>query len=62
MPEYSVRFITSITAKSPKDLARRVEKIETAMTMAIGKKVHAYDYGELENKKTVVRPKQVEED
>ena len=61
MPEYAVRFITKITAKSPKDLERRVEKIENAMSMAIGKRVYAHDYGVLENKKTIVRPEQAED-
>lgn len=52
MTEYICSFYTTISAKSKKDLERKAEKIETAMTFAIGKKVHRHgwiDKKELEN-------------
>lgn len=50
MTEYSVLFVTKISAKNKKDLERKAEKHEEILTKALRKPVHAYGYGEIEKK------------
>lgn len=44
MTEYGVFFYTKISAKSQKDLERRVERLEQSMSMSIGRRVYAHGY------------------
>ena len=53
MTNYMVFFMTPISAKSEKDLSRKTERIENAMTMAIGKRVQAHGYAEIEEKEQI---------
>lgn len=50
MTEYSVLFVTKITAKSKKDLERKAEIHEEILTKALRKPIYAYRYGEIEKK------------
>jgi len=53
MVEYSVLFATKITAKNKEDLYRKADIHAEQMTKCLRKPVYAYQYGELEVKKTV---------
>ena len=53
MVEYSVLFAVKMTAKNPKDLARKVEPVEEKLSKCLNKRVWAYQYGELVKKDVV---------
>lgn len=53
MTEYAVKFGVTISAKSKDDLYRKAEKVAQQMSMCVGKKVYALEWGELETKKVV---------
>ena len=53
MTEYAVFFVTKLSAKSDKDLSRKTEKVSNAMSMAIGKRVEAHGYVEIEKQDKV---------
>ena len=53
MTEYSVLFAVKMTAKNVKDLERKVEPVEEKLSKALGKRVFAYQYGELVKKDRV---------
>ena len=50
MTEYSVLFVTKISAKSKKDLERKSEQYEEILTKTLRKPIQAYAYGEIEKK------------
>ena len=50
MTDYSVLFVTKITAKSKSDMERKAEKTAEAMSKCLRKRVEAYGYGEVEKK------------
>lgn len=45
MTEYSVLFVTKISAKSKSDLDRKAETTAEAMSKCLKKKVYPYGYG-----------------
>lgn len=53
MVEYSVMFITKISAKSKSDLDRKAETTAEAMSKCLKKSVFAYGYGEIEKRDDV---------
>lgn len=53
MVEYSVLFAVKMTAKNPKDLERKAEKVEEQLSKCLKKRVWAYQYGELVKKDVV---------
>ena len=53
MGEYSVLFVTKLSAKSKKDLERKAEKTAEQMSKSILKPVYAHSYGEIEKKDTL---------
>ncbi|MBQ2654062.1 MAG: hypothetical protein IJF83_10940 [Methanobrevibacter sp.] len=50
MTEYSVLFVTKISAKSKSDLDRKAESTAEAMSKCLKKKVYPYGYGLIEKK------------
>ena len=50
MTEYFVTFYTKLSAKSEKDLERKAEQVEQAISMSIGKRVYCHGYAEIEKK------------
>ena len=53
MTEYSVLFVTKISAKSKSDLGRKAEQTAEAMSKCLRKSVWAYGYGTIEKKDIV---------
>lgn len=61
MTEYSVLFVTKISAKSKSDLDRKAEQTAEAMSKALRKKVYAHGYGKIEKKDAIQTTLGVEE-
>ena len=55
MTEYSVLFVTKISAKSKSDLERKAEATAETMSKSLRKKVFPHSYGQIEKKDTVVQ-------
>lgn len=55
MTEYSVLFVTKISAKSKSDLERKAEKTAEIMTKTLRKTVHPHSYGIIEKKETITQ-------
>ena len=56
MTEYSVLFVTTISAKSKSDLERKAENTAEAMSKTLKKSVYPHSYGEIVKKDQVERP------
>ena len=50
MTEYSVLFVTKISAKSKSDLDRKAESVAETMSKCLKKSVYAYGYGKIQKK------------
>lgn len=57
MVEYSVLFAVKMTAKNPKDLERKAEKVGEDLSKHLRKIVLPYSYGEIVKKDTVEAPR-----
>ena len=53
MTEYSVLFVTKISAKSKSDLDRKAEQTADAMSKCLKKSVYAHSWGVIEKKDSV---------
>ena len=53
MTEYLVFFKTKLSAKSKKDLERKAEQVELALSKCLKKSVHAHGYVELVKQDTL---------
>lgn len=53
MVEYSVLFVTKITAKNKNDLERKAESTAEAMSKCLRKSVYAYQYGVIEKQDSI---------
>lgn len=53
MTEYSVLFVTKITAKNKKDLERKAELHADLMRQAVNKPVYPHSYGIIEKQDTL---------
>ena len=56
MTEYSVLFVTKISAKSKSDLDRKAESTAEAISKCLKKAVYPHSYGEIVKKDKVERP------
>jgi hypothetical protein len=61
MTEYSVLFVTKISAKSKSDLNRKAGQTAEAMSKCLKKKVYEYGYGRIEKKDAIQTTLGVEE-
>ena len=61
MTEYSVLFVTKISAKSKSDLDRKAESVAETMSKCLKKKVYEYGYGTIEKKDAIQTTLGVEE-
>lgn len=55
MTEYSVLFVTKISAKSKSDLERKAEQTAETLSKCLRKSVYAHSYGVIEKKDTVTQ-------
>ena len=54
MTEYSVLFVTKISAKSKSDLDRKAEQTAETISKTLKKKVYPYGYAEIETQTTLI--------
>ena len=53
MTEYSVLFVTKISAKSKSDLERKSEKVGEQLSKCLKKSVFPYGYGVIEKRDSI---------